>query len=84
MIELDKYYSIKADSEQWVLFYEKENWIEGKEKPVISKNKWYCSTLQNALKRYMDESLKPCESVVHLSLKLNAISNNIEGLIIKK
>lgn len=80
VIKLDKFYTLKPESQQWVLNYKKETVIDGEDKPKISENTWYCSTLNSALKRYLDESLKKCESVVHLNVKLNDVLNKINDI----
>ena len=84
-IKLDDDYTLENDSNQWVLIYKKSKGLSNKtNKEYFTQNKWYCSSLENALKRYMDESLKPCITVNHLMLKMDDVLTNIKNVKWKK
>ena len=80
MIRIDNEYFLSNDANQWVLNYEKIGDINSKiGKPIVSSSKWYCATLESALKRYLNESPKPSTNITELVKALtNAIKNVIE------
>ncbi len=79
-MKLDKNYSLDNDANQWILNYEREGEINPKtNKPTISRDKWYCRSLQSALKRYLNESVKPSLDVQELYANIDcAIERIIE------
>lgn len=84
MIKIDKNYYITNDSNQWTLHYEKVGDINPKTgKNTITKNSWYCGTLERCLKRYIDESLKPAENVIKMAEMLRKAYGNVKELILK-
>lgn len=83
MIKLDDKYTLENDSNNWILHFKESKGVSEKTgKEYFAGSKWYCSSLQNAIKRYLDECLKPCETVNHLHVVLKDTMEKIEGLII--
>ena len=75
---IDEFYSIENDAHQWILKYECEGDINTKTgKPSVSKSKWYCVTLRQALNRYLDESLKLATDVRAVKGHLNIAMERI-------
>lgn len=74
---LDSNYYLTNDTHTWVLHYEYRR-LNEENKEVTSKNHWYFPTLELCLKKYIDQSLKPCQSVVDLSGKLKHVMNNLK------
>lgn len=78
-MRIDENYSIENDSNQWVLEYTSKGDINPKtNKPTISTNKWYCSNLKQCLSRYLDESLKPADSIQTLIGLMSITDSKIE------
>ena len=87
MIQLDNNYRLESDSNQWTLIYEKEGDINPKtNKPTISTDKWYCTSLGSALDRYVNEASKVSKTAEELLIQLIRIEGQINGLcaILKK
>jgi hypothetical protein len=81
IIFLDRWYKLENDSNGWVLIYEKEGEINPKtNEPIISRNKWYCGSLHSALKRYLDECLKPSTDIQELFSELSMAMERIVEL----
>ena len=80
-MKIDDNYRLENDSNQWTLIYEKEGEVNPKTvKPTISTNKWYCGNMKQALKRYLDESLKECNSIETVLLELKRVESVIDNL----
>ena len=80
-LRLDENYFLESDSNQWTLNYRKSKGINPEtKKETFSNDKWYCSSLENALKRYTDESAKESETVDELSSKLDLIFQTINSI----
>ena len=78
MIVIDMNYHIEADSNQWVLHYNNAKIVKDKE--VNQSNKWYCSSLKNALNRYCDESLKTSKNIEDILQKLDQLNKTISNI----
>lgn len=63
VIKLDEHFTIEADPYAWLLReqQEKTKIVKGKEKPIKSKNVTCHSNITQALKKYIDVSLKHLE-----------------------
>lgn len=80
MIKLDDHFYLKNDSTSWTLVYEKEGEVNNKTgKPKITRRTWHTGTVDQALKRYIDESLKPCQSVLAMLTTLNRCMKKLES-----
>jgi len=78
MIKIDENYFLTNDSNQWILNYEKEGDVSEKTgKPVISKDKWYCSGLNGVLQRYLKEAPKTATSIEELYALTNTAMERI-------
>ena len=81
---IDENYKLENDSNQWVLIYEKEGEINPKtDKPIISKDRWYCSNLESALNRYANEASKVADNIERLQIELVRIHGAINSLSLK-
>ena len=65
-IILDDNYTLETDENQWTLKFHSERFDEEKQKTVNSNNQTYHSTIGQALKKYLDNCLKPSEDVADL------------------
>ncbi len=66
-MRIDENYSLENDAHQWILKYERQGDINQKTgNPTKSESKWYCGTINQALQRYLDESLKPAQNIEQL------------------
>lgn len=85
MIILDKNFRIEPDTYCWQLVKEeeKEEISEVTGKPIVSKDKWFCTTIEDCLRRYKNETLKTSNSIEDLIIKLNEIELLIKNLKIK-
>lgn len=80
-ITLDQDYSISINNDCVTLISEKEGEINPKTgKPSISKDYWHCTSLKNALKRYVDVSLRSQKTIFNVIVKLKEINNKIDNL----
>lgn len=71
-MKLDDNFYLEADTNQWILHYEKEGDINPKtNKPIKHIDKWYCGSLKSALNRYLNESVKSATTVQELSALVN-------------
>lgn len=75
MIQIDEHYSVKSDPHNWVLTFKKPlkkiNPKTGKN--VVQTDKWYCVSLERALNKYLDESLKTCKTVEEILKKIEEV-----------
>lgn len=79
MIKVDEQFSIKPDTYSWTLIKtEKKTKEDGTE--YESVDNWYYPKLSNCLAKYMDESLKPSETISELLLRLDGIEENLETI----
>ena len=80
-MKIDENYSLENDANNWILKYEREGDINPDTgKPIISTDKWYCSSLQSALTRYFNETTKPTKAVRELLLSVNTAMDSIKKL----
>lgn len=80
-IVLDENYYLTNDSNQWVLNFEKEGDINKKTgKVIITRDKWYYSSIQDCLQRYLNENPKSSPNIEHLIRTLEDISDKISSL----
>jgi len=63
VIKLDEHFTIEADPYAWLLREQREETkiVKGEEKTIKSKNVTYHSNITQALKKYIDTSLKHLE-----------------------
>ena len=82
-MKLDENYTIETDTNNFTLVYESKTFDEKKKKEVTSTDEWHYPDLKNALKKYVNQVIKPCESVVSLLEKLNKIESLIDKFNLK-
>ncbi|AGO47311.1 hypothetical protein Phi19:1_gp021 [Cellulophaga phage phi19:1] len=71
---LDKNYKLTGETYNWVLEYESDlKTKDGKE--YKSSNTWYFPKIEQALNKYIDESVKPCDGVYKVIDRLNEIQS---------
>ncbi len=82
MIQLNENFRIVPDNFSWVLEQDtkkERKTKEGIKEMYVHTEKWYYPKLSQCFSKYIEESLKPMESVVSLSAQMK----NIETEIIK-
>lgn len=83
-MKIDENYSIENDSNNWILRFEEERVKEKTGKKYISTNEWYFSNLETGLKsllkKYRDQKLKECETVVEILAQINKSDETIKNL----
>lgn len=63
-MKLDDNFTVTNDAYSWTLHLRREGDINPKTgKPSVCEKKWHFGNLKDCLRRYLDESLKPAESV---------------------
>lgn len=78
MIKLDEEFSLEQDKFCWMLNFRREGEINPETlKPIVSSKTTYHGSLKFALLNYMDECLKPADSVKDLLVRLNMVENRI-------
>jgi len=78
-IQLDDNYSVESDANNFTLKYEEKftKEVKGKMKEVTSRDEWHYPKMNQALNRYLQESLKPCSTVFNVIDVLNRVENTI-------
>lgn len=82
MIKLDDLFVLIPDANSWILIREEKKVKQGKE--VVSRDRWYCSNIERALKRYANESLKESSSVEEILQRLDDLNEMITKEFKKK
>jgi hypothetical protein len=72
-MKLDENYRIESDKYNFTLIYESKTFDEAKKKEVNSIDEWHYPDLKYALKKYVNQVIKPCESVVSVLEKLTEL-----------
>lgn len=83
MINLSENFKIAPDSYSWVLEQDVKKTRKTKEnieEQYIDTEKWYYPKLSQCIERYIEESLKPMESVISLLAQMKAIQTEIKKL----
>jgi len=85
MIKLDNQYSIDIDNLNFTLQYRREKEVEknGERKTVTEKSDWYFPSIQISLKKYLDESMRECNSVDEILRKIDEVHETIKKLKLK-
>lgn len=79
MIKLDKIFSIVPDSYCWVLLKEEPTGKKNdKGIEIVSRDRWYCASIETALKRYLNESCKDAETIEQLQKIIEETNQKIE------
>lgn len=84
MIKIDENFYMTSDNSNWVLNREVKgelNPATGKHK--VSKDVWYCGTLEGCLKRYINEAPKVAKSIEELLEVLKSCVETINNLNLK-
>jgi hypothetical protein len=82
-MKLDENYRIETDKYNFTLVYESKTFDEKKKKEVTSTDEWHYPDLKNALLKYLNQSVKVCDSVVGLYEKIKEVELNILKAISK-
>lgn len=84
-IILDHAFTIKPDGNNFTLIKEEHTGKINPEtkKEIVSRGVWYPPTLKDALKRYMKESLRTCDSLGAVLVRLDEVEAKIDNLKIK-
>lgn len=82
MIRIDDNYYIETDSYNVILRYENqvEKVYKGELRAVNQSDKWYYTTIPQALKAYLNKSLKESSSIENILHKVNFVENKINNL----
>ncbi len=77
---LDKDFKIEIDSYNYTLVKEQNTGELNKSsgKPVISRDQWHYPSLKMALKKYVDEALRPSGSIEEVLVKLEELYEMID------
>jgi uncharacterized protein Yka (UPF0111/DUF47 family) len=81
MIKLDDNFRIETDTHNWTLVYEEQTVAtSGKHigKTVTSKDEWHYPSIVPCLKKYLDESLKYCESIMEILERIGELEQRFE------
>lgn len=71
-MKLDEHYTIEWDAHSWNLRYLKEGELNEKTgKPMITHRLTYHTTIREALLKYTDHILHPCETITEVLNVLN-------------
>jgi len=74
---LDENYLVEMDTHNFTLKYSKKAYDEVKKKEVTTSKEWNYPTLKGALNVYMNECIKPLESIEKLYSELSRIEKLI-------
>ena len=77
-MKLDNNYSLEGEKYQWTLSYESETKTAENGKKYTSKDNWYYRSIDDALTKYVDECLKPCESVKEVLQRIAELKETIK------
>src|SRR5690606_19300660 len=80
MIQLDEFYRIETDKNNFILKYEKPtgNINEKTGKEEISKDEWYYPKLWMALDKFSNESLKVPKDIKDLRIEMQRLTDLIK------
>jgi hypothetical protein len=84
MIKIDENFYMTNDNSNWVLNREVKGEVNpetGKQK--ISKDVWYCGTLDGCIKRYLNEAPKVAESIEELIQVTKSCVEVVKNLNVK-
>lgn len=79
-MKLDKNYTLESDKNNWILSYKSDEKTNEKGEKYHGTYSWYYPSLKDALQKYMDECLKPCESVEELFKELIKLKHRISTI----
>lgn len=83
MIKIDDNYSIRSDSQQWILEFKGEPVTKmhiGEVKEVTPNDKWYYPSISACLKKYLNESLKSVSVLDDILGRIDEVENKIDSL----
>lgn len=79
-IKLDDYYHLEISGDCVTLVNEQEGRLSKKTgKMVFPVSKWHCTSMKNALNRYVDTSPWSCKSVTDILEKLDKLTETINN-----
>lgn len=81
-MKLDENFALEPTSECWVLHFESKKIVLGSEgeKEITTTWRTFHATLPQALRAYVNESLKVPESIAELSKKITELNEKIDNL----
>ncbi len=79
IMKLDSCFYLDTDKNNYILRYESKSGEINKKtgKEILKKDFWYYPKLNQALSKYINESLKPCENILSLNQKINELESLI-------
>jgi hypothetical protein len=82
MITLDKNYRVEVDSFNFTLVQEEQTdkVSEGSGKKIVTHNTWHYPKLNMALKKYLQETLKPCSDIETVLKRIDEVEKIIDKL----
>jgi len=82
-MKLDEFYTVEPDTSCWVLTYEKIGPEKNnKGELIISRNTSYHANLKQALCKYLDNALKPCDTVESVIDRINEVESMIQNDVV--
>lgn len=84
-MKLDENFTLESTADSWILYFESKKLVVTEEgtKEVITSRQTYHATLPQALRAYVNESLKIPESIVEVSKKIIELNEKIDNLFIE-
>lgn len=76
-MKLDENYRIETDTNNFTLVYESKTFDEKKKKEVTSKDEWHYPDLKTALIKYVNQCLKPCESIKEVLIRISELEKSL-------
>lgn len=80
ILKLDDNYSVSMDTYNFTLKSEFKTFDKVKNKEITSKDEWHFPTFQLALQKYLNECIKPLESIKDLQKELERIETLITNI----
>lgn len=80
-INLDDYFHLDISGDCVTLVHKEEGKVNKKTgKMVYPVNKWHCTSVKNALKRYCDVGLYSCDNLIEILYKIDQLNTKIDNL----
>jgi len=82
MIQLDEFFRIETDANNFILVREEKKYNEKKGKDYVSKDEWFYPRIDLCLNKYVNESLKVAQNIQELRdiyVKLTEIITDVKS-----
>lgn len=81
-MQIDENFSITKDTYNITLNYEYESGeINKKGNPIVSRNKWNFGTVEQALRKYLDETIHRCDEISDILGAIEAAKRHIANAL---